>query len=269
LQADAGFRLFGFLPENRQLSPWERDWLIATFGLETITIPTHGYREVTPGVVWVRFRWHDHRIQADDALAVKQNLVWHHHTRNRWIAKLSKALVAGDMAILIADFSGVAKALPDDQSRRVVVLVDGVDHAIAIADRLPGWSIITGDIHGRHLAQQQRRILNQRRNLWNTGANMIVTAAGADSLEISGNGTTVVIWASAGGHLPPLPPSWRVVPAGEARNLVVVDISDHGHRTLADWTRRREKAYERAEWLPPRTNPLVARIKRFLKQRPW
>jgi hypothetical protein len=268
LQADAGFRLFGFLPGDHPLSPWERDWLAAGFGLETISIPAHGNREIAPGIVWVPFRWHDSRIQADDALVVKRHLIWHHHTRNRRIAKLARSLVAGDVATLAADFPSVAGVLPDDHARRVIVLVDGVEHAVAIADRLPRWPIIAGDPNERYLADWQRCVLTHRRGLWNTGANMIVTTAGADSLEISGDTTTVVIWASAGRHLPPLPPAWRVVPAGEARRLLIVDIDDRGHSMLAEWTRRRKKAYGQAEWLPPGTDPLGARIERFLRSRP-
>ncbi len=268
LQADAGFRLFGFLAGDHPLSQWEEDWLTATFGLESISIPAHGYQEVTPGVMWVPFRWHDSRIQADDMLAVKQSLVWHHHARNRWIAKLAKNLVAGDMAIIAADFPGVAGALPGDHACRVIVLVDGVEHALAVADRLPGWPILADDTNERYLTGQQRRILTERRDMWNTGANMIVTTAGADSLEINGGSTTVVIWASAGRHLPPLPPAWRIVPAGAARNLLIVDVDDRGHCLLASWARRRRQAYEQVEWLPPGADRLVARIRRFLRSRP-
>jgi hypothetical protein len=241
---------------------------VAAFGLETITIPAHGYQEVTPGVVWVPFRWQDSRIQADHVLAVKQSLVWHHHTRNRWIAKLAKNLVAGDSATLTSDFPDVAGALPGDHPRRVIVLVDGLEHAVAIADRLPRWPIIAGDTNERYLTGQQRRILTERRGLWNMGTSMIVTAAGADSLEISGDTTTVVIWASAGRHLPPLPAAWRLVPAGEARNLLIIDIDDRGHSMLAEWTLRRKKAYGQAEWLPPGTDRLAARVRQFPKSHP-
>lgn len=269
LQADAGFRLFGFLPNNRQLSPWEQDWLMATFSPETITIPAHGYEEITPGVVWVPFRWNGKDAQTYSTLTAKRELVWQHHVRNRWIAKLAKNLVTSDAVTFTSEDNNVVIAPPDDHSRRVIVLVDGVEHALAIADRLPGWPIITADTNEQYLTRQQRRILIERRNLWNTGTNMIVTTTGADSVDISGNGTTtVVIWASSGPHLPPLPPAWRAVAAGEARDLLVVDVQDRGHGNLAAWARRRKKAYEQTEWLPPGTNPLVARIRRFLKNRP-
>ena len=97
---------------------------------------------------------------------------------------------------------------------------------------------------------------------------MIATNEGAKQIDVSSSGLVVVIWASAGRHLPPLPPAWQVVPAGQARRLLIIDVDDRGHSLLASWTRRRRKAYEQVEWLPPGTDRLVARSKRFLKRRP-
>ena len=197
-----------------------------------------------------------------------ERVIWKNHIRNRRIAKLAKHLSAGD-ATLTTNFPSVANALPVDHPHRVIVLVDSLEHAVAIADRLPEWPVIAGDnINERHLTSQQRRVLTNRRNQWNTGATRIVTIAGSESVDISGGTMTVVIWASAGPHLPPLPPAWRVAPAGEDRELLIIDIDDGGNSKLTEWTHRRKKAYQQAEWLPPGTNPLVARIKRFLNNRP-
>jgi hypothetical protein len=73
-----------------------------------------------------------------------------------------------------------------------------------------------------------------RRGRWNTGTGgLIVTAEGAGQLEISRSGLVVVIWASAGPHLPPLPASWRAVPAGDSRELLVIDFEDRGNLPAA------------------------------------
>ena len=50
--------------------------------------------------------------------------------------------------------------------------------------------------------------------------------------------------------------------------MIVVDVDDRGEPTLAQWTRRRKKAYRDEEWFAPGVDPYLERIKRFLATRP-
>ena len=269
LQVDAGFRLFGLMSDDRELSPREHDLLVATFSLSEILVPAHGCEEIKPRVVWVPF----HRRgagAAHNAADVKNRLVWNDPIRNRQLTRLAKAIRAGNLATLSNHFPTVAAALGHHRPYRMIVLVDGMDHLLALAERLPGWPIITGQhVDEIGLTAKQSRLLATRRGLWNTGAAMIVTAAGAESMEpITGGGMTVIIWASSGPGLPPIPPAWRMAPAGVARHILVIDVDEHHHPILAKWTRRRKKAYRDAEWFAPGADPLVERIKRFVAARP-
>lgn len=251
MQTDAGFRLFGFLSDQQRLSQWEQDWLTATFGLDEICVPAHGYQEVMPQVVWAPFHWHHRNAgQVDDSpAALKRSLIWKHHARNRFISKLAKTLHAGETSAIAEYVPDSCDALAGDQPRQVILLVDGVEQALAIAPRLPKWPIVTGNnINQRYLTGKQRRVVAARGSMWQDGSHLIVTAAGAENIDIAANAQSVVIWASSGGHLPPLPPAWRIVPASEARNLLIVDIDDRGKSLLAEWKRQRKKAYQRAEW---------------------
>lgn len=269
LQVDAGFRLFGFVSEDVRFSPWEQDWLTATFGLDEIYVPGYAHQQVTPQVVWAPFRWHAQEGNGGNGKAVAQpQLIWRNHVRNRRIARLARALVAGDHTAIVTDAPDVAPALAANDARRVIILVDGVDHAVALAERLADWPIVTGDhVETRGLVSRQRRLLTAGTSRWVTGASTIVTTAGASRLDL-GDGQTMIIWASAGRHLPPLPPAWRMARTGEARELLLMDIDDRGSGPLVEWKRHRQAAYRRADWLPPGTDLLTARIERFLAERP-
>ena len=270
LQVDAGFRLFGLLPDDRRLSPAEKDWLVAIFGLRETVVPAHGYEEIKPDVVWVPFRRHGAGNVPDNVYEVKRQLIWNNHIRTRQIGRLAKAVKAADIATLNNDFPAVKAALGDERPRRTIVLVDSVNHALSVARRLSGWPIVAADyVDEMGLTGKQRQLLADRRGTWNTGAGMIVTAAGAESMApITGGGMTVIIWASSGPGLPPIPPAWRMAAAGEAHKTLLVDIDDHHHPILARWTRRRRKAYRDAEWFAPGADPHVERIKQFLAARP-
>lgn len=270
IQVDSRFRLFGLLPDDHRLSPSEKDRLVAAFGVREIVIPAHGFSEARPNIVWVPFRWHDRVGETADVLAVKRRLIWRHPIRNRRIARLGKTLVAGDTPALAADFDSVHRAVGNGRACRVVVLVDGLTHALALAERLPKWPIVAGrNISRAGLSGKQRRLLAERQRVWVTGGKMIVTAIGAEMLDIStASNRTVIIWGSSGPHLPALPLAWRVVPSGVTGGLLVVDIADYGSSVLVEWTRRRRAIYGSNEWLAPGTYPLAERIKRFLATRP-
>ncbi len=268
LQADFRCRLFGFLPASRRLAPSERDRLMATFGPHEFTVPAHGHRAVTPRVVWVKFR---HRATPDtgngSTAQLKRKLLWVNRIRNRRIARMAKLLCTGDHTELAQQFPAVSEAVGGREISHITVLVDGLEHAIGVADRLPGWPITCGaDASTDGLSQRQRSILERARS-WSMGYE-ILTAAAADHYAFRPTrGLTVIIWASSGTGLPPVPAAWQTAPTGESAEILLVDFDDRGQPTLAKWTQQRKRAYREAEWLAPGVDPVAARIDRFLQTR--
>jgi len=269
IQPFCRYRLFGFMADDRRLSNWERDWLIATFGLNELVIPAHGYTEIRPRVVWMPFQ-RNGAGNVGNALQVKRRLVRGGHLRNRVIARVARAIAAGDCTTLRSDSPSVTAALAGRRPDRTIVLVDAVDHAISIAARLPGWPIVVGKhVDEKGLTERQRRLLDRGRGIWNPGQNMISTAAGTEAIDLLRcGGMTTVFWAGAGPALPPIPSAWRMARPGEARDILIVDVDERYHPTLAQWCRRRRRGYWDAEWLAPGAHVLRERIKRFLATRP-
>ncbi len=242
------FRVVGLLPENEQLSPSEQDWLVATFGVQEITIPCPGCRQILPRVIWLPFQWH-----SDPEKPIKR--IHKHHVRNRKIAQHAKSL-----ARCVA-----AGCTP----QKVIVLVHGVDHALALAKKLTGWPIVcAGRVTEFGLHRRDRSLLAAQRTRDTNNATMIVTADAAETVSLDGCETVAVIWASGGKHLPPLPRAWFISPAEAPRGVLLYDIEDCGDWHLAEATQHRKRAYWEAEWLAPGENPLTSRVQRFLSRRP-
>ncbi len=115
---------------------------------------------------------------------MKRHLVWGNHIRNRLITRLAKASRAGDRTTLSNHFPAVAPVLERHAPKRTIVLVDGMDHLLALTERLPGWPLVTSqhlDVTG--LTAKQSRLLAKRRRVWNVSPDMLLTAAGAEDME--------------------------------------------------------------------------------------
>jgi hypothetical protein len=132
-------RLYGFLKIGRKLAPYDRDWLAALFGVEDIVIPRHGHIERPVEVVEVKCAG-GQRLSADTGIvSIKRQALWQHGLRNRRLAALARALVDGDYKRLDAESPVVAARLAGrGSSLKVALLVENVEHALALAERLPG-----------------------------------------------------------------------------------------------------------------------------------
>ena len=137
-------RLYGLLDRSRRLAPYDGDRVLALFGLDEVVIPRHGCVERPVEVVTVRVTGGPAVAPGDDVVALKRRAVWLNPVRNRRLARLAGALAQGDLGRVAAESPALAARLGDGAESRVVVLVENVEHALALAERLPGWPIVTG-----------------------------------------------------------------------------------------------------------------------------
>ncbi len=164
---EARFRLFGLLTEACQLSPLQRDLIAATFGFVDVHIPAHGHTVRPVRVVWWPFRGGEAIPFVADDLCVKKKGVWYNHCHNRHIAKLAQAIRENDAKWLEAEVPQAASAIDSMGTRRTAILVEGVDHALALATMLPHWPIVTApEVCCAGMDRRQRRLLADRRAAW-------------------------------------------------------------------------------------------------------
>lgn len=267
LSAARRARLFGLLPLGATLAPWDRDRITCVFGLEELAIPRHGYKERAVGVACLPITGGPGLPGNMSLVDLKRRGIWGHPVRNRRIARLAEAMKTGNRDWMVNHASAVATYSNRLGLHGVRVVVETVEHALALAAVMPGWPILTG----RHVAEQglsggQRRLLAERRagSVW--ADHGIVTAGGLEELDLSA--VDGVIWAGAGLGPAPLPERGLECRQGEEQPLLLVDFADRHHPVLRRWARSRQRAYIEQGWFPAGMDALVARVKRFLSERP-
>ena len=266
---DPNFRLFGLVPSGYKFSPYEFDWTVATFGFQEVFIPRHGYVQRPVRTVWLPVDGNPQIPHDANVPALKRLGVWQDLVRSRRVAQVARAISQQDLAWLQDHLPDAAPFVELFSPCRVLVLVESVEHALALANLLSNWPVIVGnDVIEYGLDPNQRHLLAQRRALPNTTGPVIATAAG---LEMPGaldlNTVDVLVWAGAGAHLPSLPASQMICRPEQARGLLLVDFNDRHHPRLRRWSRFRQEAYMDAGWIAPGANPVRARIDQFLAQR--
>ncbi|HEY7153223.1 MAG TPA: hypothetical protein VH575_04610 [Gemmataceae bacterium] len=137
-------RLFGLLEEGARPAPLERDFLTALFGFHEVVIPRHGSRERIVQVLRYPIRGGMILPAKQDVLAAKRRGLWHHDVRNRHIAKMVRSFREGRHDIVQKMFPEADARLTGSFSPDVVVLVENVEHALALSRRLPDWPVLTG-----------------------------------------------------------------------------------------------------------------------------
>jgi len=270
MTADPMFRLFGFVPTDCTLSPYEQDWLLASFGFAEVTVPRHGFVERLVRTVWSPVDGGPRLSHDANVLALKRQGIWQHPVRNRRIARVALEFARRDLAWLRQRVPEAAPAGSASAPCRVMILVEGVDHALVLASLLPDWPVIVGeDVIEDGLGHDQRRLLAERRALPNATGPVIATTAGlARSGVLDLSTFDVLVWAGAGAHLPPMPADRLICRPEQVRGLLVVDLNDRHHPHLRRWSRYRREAYLDAGWFAPGDDPIEARVDRFLAQRP-
>ena len=262
-------RLLGLLEIGRHLAPYDEDWVAAVFGLEEVVIPRHGHVGRPVEVVAVSCVGGRGRAADLDTVALKREGLWRHGLRNRRIAALARALADGDRRRLDAKYPAVAARLEGrPRPLKVAVLVENIEHALAVAGRLPGWPIVAGaHIATVGLPGRPAGLLAQRR--WagaGTPARAIVTLAGLEGSALEK--LDVLVRADGGRHVPPALDGIAIRASAHVRRpLLLVDLDDRHHPRLREWARRRRAAYRERGWVVGRVDP-ATRVERFLAGRP-
>ena len=242
---DLRCRLFGFISLDDSFSQRERDRLAATFGFQRCDVPGPGTQRVVVRTVQVPFR--AARPTCESLGSLKRHGIWRCHHRNRLIARQAKEI---------------------GQGRRVVVLVDSLEHAACLCRRLPEWPVrIGGHAEPSLLPDRMRQDLARNLSLPISGPRLIATPAGlASASEFQFDD---VFWAGSGPGLPPIPNALLMSPSRCDRDVLLHDVADRHDPTLRRWARSRRDAYETAEWfdLSLTAPPHVLRADSFLRER--
>jgi hypothetical protein len=266
-------RLYGLQPANRPLSPYEEDLVRALFGFQELLVPRHGHVGRPVEVLWTEGQ--GRRLGAEPAndLDLKRHAVWRQDARNRQVARVARALAGGDPEQLKALLPSLPGARRTAGPSRVLVLVEGVEHALALMTKLPGWPVVTSglaDLDG--LQPDQRADLEARRPTWAADpiSRGIVTDTGLQSVNIHWSGVDVLVRADGGTGSLSLPAAALTVPAVDPRArtpLLVVDLADRHHPDLRQRAVRRRRAYVGSGWARPGLDPAVFRTIQFVKRR--
>lgn len=264
---DPHFRLFGMIPAGCTLAPCERDWITATYGFHETMIPRHGCVNRPIRVIFAPIRG-DLRLPQDvNSLNLKRSGIWRHPVRNRRVSRIASAISVSDSVLLRQHLPQAASILEEQISGRIAVVVESIEHALNLAERLHGWPVVTGeDVIRAGLDAGQRQLLDERQGQPGGTGPCIATAAGLTSMDLTTVG--VIVWTGAGAHLPPIPVERLICSPHTPQQLLLVDLDDRHHPQLRRWTRDRQAAYLDAGWLPPGLDPVVNRVEMFLARRP-
>jgi len=254
LAAESQFRIVGMLDMDATPSPYEQARLTATFGPREITLPKPGHVLDLPRIYSIKHRTHHGAIAGNGGL---QALVWKNPIRNRRIAQHAKLASSWQLSPPPSPLG-----IEQEPVRRVIVMAANIEQANQLAKRLPGWPIECGDT--TNLSRRQQNTLDQRRRQWPFHGT-IATPDGIHNVTPANSGVTLVLWAGAGCHLPPIPENWFVRRDGQDRSIRVVDVEDTGERSLCEQFRRRQSAYRRAGWIAANKSAVEHRIEAFLR----
>jgi hypothetical protein len=256
-------RVYGLLADDTFLAPWQRSWLMALFGAEQVHVPRHGHHNLLVDVVFSRI-YGGERVETDkDDVVLKRRGLWQHRLRNRRVAALFRTLAGKKTKVLARKFPDIAGYLDEPSWDRVGLLVEGVEHGLALARLLPGVPLITGpDVWTEGLSEKAIQII-ERGKKGTKKSCAIVTAEGlAQTAPFD-----VLIRADGGTGLLPLPESHAVVANDNDGRLLLIDCHDMHHTVLAKWSRQRRNAYVAAGWnVAGRAAPSAMDL--FVAQRP-
>lgn len=243
--------MFGVLPSKIAITPYTDDTMAALFGPKRLSIPRHGFHDLSVLMVSLTFqagrRSPPETSKArEEVFKVKRDEVWNNGHRNRWIAGLTRAISAEDDQALAAKYPPVAQELYSRLGGRVGVLVENVEHAAKILNRLPGWPIVADPAALDHPlpAKVQTAIVAGHQQEHATTEDVIVTHAGMMSAGVF----DILIRADAGTGLPPISDAFYVASDGTGQRLLLIDVADKHHPHLRQRSGWRKQASLERGW---------------------
>lgn len=244
-QVDAQFRLFGMLRSGRTQAPAVRDRMMSVFGPALLDVMSGGRVRRNVAVDWINNRQDGNKLTPRDS-AFNYKCYVHNSRRNRRIAQLAR------------------KYYESASEPTVTVLVEQLDHAIALGKVLKDWPIHSSndvDTYGKP-GRVRTRLKNDRKH--SPGRRQIVLADVAR--QFPGYETDIVITASSGPHVAALPESWLYQLDWQPRPLRIVDFRDRFNPQTKRWSRNRQRAYERRDLFEMGLKPVEGRIRCFLQE---
>lgn len=239
-------RCFGLLNADQILAQQQLDLMNALFGSQRLFIPRHGCRELSVKVTTWDFKGGNNLTSDASTLDIKRQLVWRDRLRNRLIAGLAKAITESDDQALATKYKKIAKDLYSKLGQRVAILVENVEHAARLHQRLPGWPIVAGK------AADTTNLKPTAKAAIEAGEqpaakkfdDVIVTTAGFAEL----GAVQVLIRTDAGTGLPPISSEYFVAGDMVPANLTIIDVKDLHHPHLRQRSKWRGIAYEERGW---------------------
>jgi hypothetical protein len=239
-------RLIGLLDVHSAPSPRERAWVFAIFGRTVLVVPRHGRRQMPVDVATVGITGGPMLPNGLGDLEVLRQGVWRSPVHNRRLARLAQAFACNDVAAVRRDCPAAVEHVAGGAALRVVMLVAGVEQAIAVARLLPAWPIVTGaSVHTIGLGTGDEELLWQRRVAPWPLERAIVTTAGLNLWQVEY--ADVLIRADGGVDIPTALVAATRSHSQAERRLLLVDCDDRHHRLLRVRSRQRQAAYSR-QW---------------------
>ncbi|MGP0070009.1 MAG: hypothetical protein ACLQGP_41205 [Isosphaeraceae bacterium] len=241
-------RIYGLLGDTLPLSRRQR-LVIEAFGGPVIgRLGPPGER---PADVRVAFASWPGKDQPDEPLGLvwKRQSIWHNTDRNAAITRVTEALAGDDLATLwkYGLFLEDEDDLRHEEPRRVVVLVESLEHGRELGRLLPGWRLLQADeaclaeSNGHEPAGATPVSRHARPD------RVIMTMASAHGL--ADLETDIIIRADG----TPWPLELSLA-SGRSENteeqaVLLVDFADDQDRTARDATRARRLDYRDRDWL--------------------
>ncbi|MCE9605555.1 MAG: hypothetical protein K8U03_11740 [Planctomycetia bacterium] len=241
-------RLFAFSPSGRWIAPRNADRVVATFGLNRITVLDHE-RTARP----VQTAWIDHadaptlkQASEQHAVTIWRHGMWRNGPRNRRLIGLVRALSSRSGA----DRRRQLK-LPADRPLRTVLLMSAPEH--------------------EQVLRNERQSPPPPPCSWGFGLYPLKIENDAECLLLSVDDAEkvdfatvdAVVWAGAGdqGFTPTLDQLAATRP--DQRPLYLIDVSDKAGDSLARMVRRRDRRYRDLGWHGVGEDPIAAAARRF------
>ena len=249
-------RLYGLVPEGSTTSPYVRDLLLAAFGFEELHIPEHGCVFEPPEVFYVPYSGGVRlRTEQNTPMKVKQYGIWKNNGRNQFLARLCRLCTGGkDRGLTVPP--QLIDSLVRRQQPSIAVVVENLDHALALGRLLPEAELVTAEhvqLDGLSQAAEER-----------------FEAVPSRQTQIS-----IVTMAA----LPTMPPTDVIVRADACqsgmtdnsiiagRDSLIVDVTDRHHPLLRRWSQQRRTDYKAAGWIIASARP-DSPLERFKATRP-
>ncbi len=252
--------VIGYLPLHAKLSASDWDRLRCWYGFAECVVPAHGRKLLPIRLVIPPF--HAKPTAAFDAtpLKIKQQEIWRHQVRNRLLCECAQAIHTGERS---GPDSFLEKIISGPQ--RVAVVVENVEHASELLQRLTDWPLLTGaEVSFAGLPPVSIRRLKEARKRPVTNA-AICTYAAAGQMDYTQ--LDVLIRADGGTGLPP-GLDGTTMDVQDQQQLLLIDFYDRQHPICRQWSNTRKERYAQAGWYPLGTDAIDERCKQFFVSRP-